>query len=121
MTNLAKGRVSLKFNNLVVVQENSSSLYSNFILNLYIVYELNNSPCNPTNDFTLKNCLFCTVRLTKNADKSKFNYNDLRVTFDGKCICSYGNNFARNVVIFSVDNTSSSHTDNKKNKLSFIR
>ena len=27
---------------------------------------------------------------------------------------SFGNNFARNVVIFGLDNTSSSHTDNKK-------
>ena len=28
---------------------------------------------------------------------------------------SFGNDFARNVVIFSVDNSSSSHTDNRKN------
>ena len=39
------------------------------------------------------------------------------MTFDGKCICSYGNDFARNVVIFGVDNTSSSHTDYKKNNI----
>ena len=28
---------------------------------------------------------------------------------------SFGNDFARNVVIFSCDNSSSSHTDNRKN------
>ena len=28
---------------------------------------------------------------------------------------SFGNGFARNVVIFGVDNISSSHTDNQKN------
>ena len=28
----------------------------------------------------------------------------------------YGNDFARNVLIFGVDKTSLSHTDNKKNK-----
>ena len=33
--------------------------------------------------------------------------------FDGKDMWSYDNDFARNV-IFGVDNTSSSHTHNKK-------
>ena len=37
MTNLANGQVSLKLNSSVLVQKNSSSLYSNFILNLNIV------------------------------------------------------------------------------------
>ena len=56
MTNLANGGVSLKlkFNNSVLVQKNSSLLYNNFILNLCIIYELNNWPHNPTNNFTLK-------------------------------------------------------------------
>ena len=39
MSNLANGWVILKLNNSVLVQKSSSSLYSNFILNLYIVYE----------------------------------------------------------------------------------
>ena len=56
MTNLANGGVSLKlkFNNSVLVQKNSSLLYNNFILNLCIIYELNNWPHSPTNNFTLK-------------------------------------------------------------------
>ena len=41
MSILANGRVNLKFNNSVLVQKSVSSLYSNVILNLYIVYELN--------------------------------------------------------------------------------
>ena len=49
MSNLAYGRVILTFNNSVLVEKNSSSLYSNFILNLYIVYELNNWPLDPSN------------------------------------------------------------------------
>ena len=75
MSNLANNRVKLKFNNSGLVQKTLSSLYSNFILNLYIVYELNTWPHNPTNNFTLKNCLFGTVKLTRNADKTKFTYN----------------------------------------------
>ena len=52
-----------------------SSLYNDFILNLCIVYEFNTKPHNPVNCFSLKDCLFGTVKLTKNADKSKFTYN----------------------------------------------
>ena len=40
MSNVANGRVILKFNNSILVQKSSSSLYSNFILNLQITYEL---------------------------------------------------------------------------------
>ena len=34
MSNLSNGRVILKFHNFALVQKNSSSLYTNFILNL---------------------------------------------------------------------------------------
>ena len=75
MTNLVNDRVSLKFNNLVLVQKNSSSFYSNFILNLYIVYGLNNWPRNLTKFFLLKTCLFGTIKLAGNTIKSNFIYN----------------------------------------------
>ena len=52
-----------------------SGLNSNFILNLYIVYELSNWPGNSTNNVTINNCLFEIVKLTRNANKSKFTYN----------------------------------------------
>ena len=69
MSNLPNGRVNLKFNNSVLEQKSFSSLYSNFILNLYIVCELNMWPLNPANNFTLKNCLFGTVKLVRNTIK----------------------------------------------------
>ena len=56
MSYLANGRVNLKFNSSVLVQKIFSSLYNNFIINLYTVYKLNTWPCNSTNNFTLKNC-----------------------------------------------------------------
>ena len=59
MCKLANGWVNSKFNNFVLVQKRFSSLYSNFILNLYKVYELNNWPRNHTISFTLKACLSC--------------------------------------------------------------
>ena len=42
MFSLANGKVILKFSNSVLAQKSSSSLYSSFILNLYIIYALNN-------------------------------------------------------------------------------
>ena len=71
MSNLANGKVILKCNNPVLVQKRFSSLYSNFILSLYIFYELNNWLRNPTNNFPLINCLFGTVKLIRNAIKNK--------------------------------------------------
>ena len=62
-----------------------SWLHSNFILNLYIVYELSNWPLNPANNVTLKNVWFGTVILVRNTIKSKFTYNDQGVAFDGEC------------------------------------
>ena len=51
MSNLLNGRVTLIFSNSILAQKIFSSLYSKFILNLYIVYELNTGPRNPTNNF----------------------------------------------------------------------
>ena len=115
MSNLANGKVTnLKFNNAVLVQKNLYSLCSNFILNLYIVYRLNNRPHNPSNNFTLKNCLFGRVKLSRNMVKSKFIYNGRGIAFDGEGN-EFGNEFARNNVNFGVDNKSLSHTNNRKN------
>ena len=115
MSNLADGRAILKCNNSVVVQNSSSSLYGNFMLTLFIVYELNKWPRNPTNNITLKNCLFGIVKLTRNKEKTKFSHNGPEIAFDRKGWLSFGNEFARDVVIFGVDNSSSSHTDHRKN------
>ena len=43
------------------------------------------------------------------------------VTFDGGDSWSFGNEFAKNVVIFGVDNNSSSHAYNCKNRFLAIR
>ena len=42
-------------------------------------------------------------------------YSGYGITFDGKGSWSFGYEFAGNVTIFGVDNSSSSHTDNLKN------
>ena len=39
------------------------------------------------------------------------------IEFDGKRVWSFGNDYARIAIIFSVDNSSSSHADNYKNNV----
>ena len=39
------------------------------------------------------------------------------IAFHGLGLCSFGNDFGRNGIIFGVDNSSSSHTDNHKDFL----
>ena len=77
MSNLANGRVNLKFDNSVLVQKSDSSLCSNFILNLYVVCKLNTWQKILANNFTLKNSLFGTVKLVRNRIKSKFTFNSI--------------------------------------------
>ena len=90
MPNLVNARVILKFNNSFLLQKSFSSLCSIFILNLFTVYELNNWPLNPTKNFPLKNCLFRIVKLE-------------RTKFDQEGSWNFGNDFARNIVISSVE------------------
>ena len=83
ISNLATGRVNIRFNNSVLVQESFYSLYSNLFLN-YMVYELSNWPPNPTEKVTLKHCLLGTLKLGRNVIKSKFTYNGWGIAFDGE-------------------------------------
>ena len=102
--------------NIVFVQNKFSFvLYSYVILNLYIVYELNTWPRNPTNNFLLKNHFFGTFKLVRNIIKSKFSYNDSGIAFDREDSWSFDNDFARNIIIFGVSNSSSSYAHNRKN------
>ena len=42
-------------------------------------------------------------------------YSGYGIAFDGKGEWSFGNDYARNLIIFGVYNSSSSHADNLKN------
>ena len=42
--------------------------------------------------------------------------NGYGIIFDSACLRSFNNGIARNVIIFTANNSSSSHTDNGKNK-----
>ena len=78
------------------------------IINFYFVYELAAWP---------RNCLFEATNKVKNSDKEKYVYSGYGITFDSEVSCSFDNDFARNAIIFGVDNSSSSHSDNRKNNI----
>ena len=86
------------------------------VVNIYIVYELGASSSN-VNDPTLKNCLFGTVVLTKNADIDKYRYSGYGIGFDRRESFSFpGGGFGQNVLILGVDMSFSARIDNKKKK-----
>ena len=51
----------------------------------------------------------------KNSDKQRYVYSSYGITFDSSGSQSFDNDEARNVIIIGVDNSSSSHADNRKN------
>ena len=104
----------MPFNNIPLVLKQNT--YAIKIVNAYIVYDLDSwSKISLKKHSTLKNCFFGATNMAKNSDKSRQMYNDYGTAFDGKGEWNFGNDSARNVVIFRVDNCSSSHTDNCKN------
>ena len=47
-------------------------------------------------------------------------HSDYGVALDRKSVWSFGNDFARNIIIFGLDNNWSSHTQNLKNDFSVL-
>ena len=79
-------RIKLKFQGSFLKQDRATFTPKNGV-NLFLVYELVNIWSQDLNiDFTLKNCLFGSVKLTKNADPDKYSYSGYGIGFD---FCSY--------------------------------
>ena len=53
------------------------------IVNIYIVYEITDN-FNSSNYPTIENCLFGSVKLTKNSDIDKYGYSGYGIGFDRK-------------------------------------
>ena len=101
--------------NLFWCKEKSTSLFSNFTLNLYLIYELNNCLHNPSINFTLIIYWFDALKLMRNLIKKRFSYNGQGIAFDWVVAWSLCKWFSRNVVIFGANNTLSQHTNNQQN------
>ena len=90
------------------------------VVNIYIAYELGESSSH-NNYLTLKNCLFGTVTLTKNADIDKCGYSGYGAGFDRRSSFWFpGGGFGQNVLIFGADMSSSADIDNKKKDILVI-
>ena len=84
------------------------------VINLYISYTLNPWLRNLNIDFTLKNCLFGSVKLTKNADPDKYKYSGYEIGFDSRSEFSFTDgSVGKNVIIFGADISSSVQIDNE--------
>ena len=78
------------------------------ILNVFIICDLTVWPRNLTINLKqeyLKNSLFGATKIVKNSDKEKYVYNGYGITFNSTDWWSFGNDTARNFIIFGVDNS----------------
>ena len=96
----------------LAVEQNN---YLTKIVNVYVVYELNVWPKHPGNNFKFKNCLFGATNIVKNIDKEKFVYGGYGLTFNSATFWSFDNDTTINLIRFSVDNSSSSHSEYSTN------
>ena len=97
----------------------------NNVINIYCVYELDPIDLSRNNEFTIQNALFGSIKITKNANTSKYEYKGYGICFDESESFTHvrkeGNfnhaTLARNVIIFGVDMSFSKHANNKANNI----
>ena len=80
-------------------------------MNVYIVYEITDG-FNVSSYPTLESYLFGAVKLNKNADSDKCGYSSYGIGFDRHGFFSHPS--GGNVIIFGVDTSSSTKSDNRK-------
>ena len=105
-------KTRIKFNGSFLNQFPPTILHGD-IVNIHIVYEIT-SDYSSINYPTLENCLFGSVKLTKNANINKFGYSGYGIGFDRNTSFSVGNEISKNVIILGVDMSSSTKIDNRK-------
>ena len=67
-------KIRLKFKGSCLKQEDKAAFTPKNAVNLFIVYELDTWPQDLDTDFTLKDCLFGSVKVPKKADTDKYKY-----------------------------------------------
>ena len=106
-------RIILEFKGGCLKQDKATFTPNN-VVNLFIVYELYRWSRDLNTDFTLKNCLFGSVKLAKNADPDKYQYSGHGIGVDSRSEFSLtDSSIGKSVIIFGVDMSSSLHIDNK--------
>ena len=107
-------RLKFKGNSL---RQNKVTYNYGKIVKIYIVYEIS-STFTSQSSFTLKNYLFGEVKVTKNADISKYKYSGYGIGFDSKGSFWHADGtYGVNVIIFRADLSSSTHANNRANNI----
>ena len=106
----------MDFNGLCLVKTKKNST-PNKLINLYISYTLGSQLKSLKTDFTLSNCLFGSLKLTKNADLGNYKFKGYGIGFDPRSEFlitdgSYGEIF---IFFFGADMSSYVHVDDKGN------
>ena len=107
--------VRVKFSGSCLKQDKAAYNHET-IVNIYIVYEISKN-YNTSSYPTLENSLFGAVKLTKTADVDQYKNSGYGIGFDRNGEFTFGNGLSRNVIVFGVDLTNSSHANNKTNIL----
>ena len=105
-------KIRIKFNGSFLNRFPPAILHGD-IVNIYIVYEIT-IDYSSINYPTLENCLFGSVKLTKNADIDKYGYSEYGIGVDRNTSFSVGNEIGKNAIIFGVDMSSSTKIDKRK-------
>ena len=95
-------RIGIKLDKDSLAAEENS--YLRKIVNVYIVYELDAWPRNPTNNFNFKSFILRATSVVKNKEKEKHVYMGYAIIFSSADSWIFDNDTAKNVIIFSVDN-----------------
>ena len=98
---------------------------SNNVINIYCIYKLDPIDFSRNNKFAIQNALFGAVKITKNANTSKYKYKGYGICFDESeeftHVQKEGNfnhtMLARNVIIFGADMSFSKHANDKANNI----
>ena len=75
-------RIKLKFKGSWLKQKDKAAFAPKNVVYFFNCYELDSWPRDLGSDFTLKNCSFGGVKLTKNADPDKHSYSGYGIGFD---------------------------------------
>ena len=99
-------------------QHNKADALNNFGVNIYCIYKLDPISSSRDDTFTVQNALFGAIKITENADTSKYKYKGYGICFDEGGSFSKGNiSNGKNVLIFGVDGSSLVHANNKANNI----
>ena len=110
------GKLNVRFSKNMLKQTKIAYSHGS-VINVYITYRLRKRTIN-NRDFTLGNCLFGAVKITKDVNTSHYKYSSYGIAYDHNGSYSFGNNNnSRNLIIFGCDISFSTHANNRANNI----